>query len=308
MSEDLEQIVRRKLLEPVPGAERFADDVRKNSAHSHEPEAILLYGSTLSAATRSSTSIHDVYAVVENLRAFHRRRLQAVLNVILPPNVYFRTFHHEGLTHRYKLCVISTADLKHETSERAGDLHHLGRFSKHMSVIAYRDEASLRRVVNCCISALRVMSSFALVRLGQRFTLDDFALALLGLSYVAETRVTEAGKVAAIFHGEHEYYGQVFHCLLSELGLTHDGGAWLQPRASLAQKRQLERLLARSRRRERLRWPKYIFTFDNWLDYLLDKLERHHGIRLELTERQRRWPLIFAWGKYFELRRRGIVK
>jgi hypothetical protein len=37
--------------------------------------------------------------------------------------------------------------------------------------------------------------------------------------------------------------------------------------------------------------------YDDWQDYLLRKLERRSGVRVELTERERRWPLIFLWPK-----------
>ena len=56
---------------------------------------------------------------------------------------------------------------------------------------------------------------------------------------------------------------------------------------------ELERCLRRSRRRAYLRWPKYLVTYDGWLDYLLLKLARS-GNQVSLTERQRRHPLIFA--------------
>ena len=40
---------------------------------------------------------------------------------------------------------------------------------------------------------------------------------------------------------------------------------------------------------------KSIATFGDWLPYVLWKLERHTGNQVELTERQRRHPLIWGW-------------
>ena len=42
-------------------------------------------------------------------------------------------------------------------------------------------------------------------------------------------------------------------------------------------------------------------TFGDWLPYALWKLERHSGVRPELTERQRRHPLIYGWPVIFRL-------
>ncbi len=40
---------------------------------------------------------------------------------------------------------------------------------------------------------------------------------------------------------------------------------------------------------------KTAYTFGDWVPYVLWKLERHTGRKLELSERQRRHPFIFGW-------------
>jgi hypothetical protein len=52
-----------------------------------------------------------------------------------------------------------------------------------------------------------------------------------------------------------------------------------------------------SKARATLRWGKYVALYDDWLDYVVRKVERRSGVALELTERERRWPLIFLWPK-----------
>jgi hypothetical protein len=47
------------------------------------------------------------------------------------------------------------------------------------------------------------------------------------------------------------------------------------------------------------RWAKYMFTFEGWLDYIARKIERRAGFKVEVSERERRWPLIFLWPKMF---------
>jgi len=53
----------------------------------------------------------------------------------------------------------------------------------------------------------------------------------------------------------------------------------------------------RSEVRATSRWFKYIALYDDWLEYILQKIARRSGISVELTERERRWPLIFLWPK-----------
>ena len=57
-----------------------------------------------------------------------------------------------------------------------------------------------------------------------------------------------------------------------------------------------------------LRLLKAALTFDGALDYLLWKISRHSGVYIEPTERQRKFPLIFAWPLLFRLYRRGAFR
>ena len=47
------------------------------------------------------------------------------------------------------------------------------------------------------------------------------------------------------------------------------------------------------------RWLKHVVTFEGWLDYIVRKASRHGGAPIVLTERERRWPLVFLWGRLF---------
>ncbi len=47
------------------------------------------------------------------------------------------------------------------------------------------------------------------------------------------------------------------------------------------------------------RWLKHTVTFEGWLDYIVRKASRHTGEPIELTDRERRWPWVFLWGRLF---------
>jgi len=53
---------------------------------------------------------------------------------------------------------------------------------------------------------------------------------------------------------------------------------------------------------------KALFTFEGGLDYIAWKLERHSGVHVDIPERVRRYPLIFVWGLFWDLYRRGIFR
>ena len=56
------------------------------------------------------------------------------------------------------------------------------------------------------------------------------------------------------------------------------------------------------------RLVKGALTFDDALDYILWKVERHSGVRVEASARQHRYPLIFAWPLVWRLYRRGAFR
>lgn len=293
----LEALIRAKLDEPAPGTETCLSALVPAGA---EPALVFAYGSCLSARTKTPTSFLDYYVVADDpgrylRRAFGVGAAHGLWARVLPPSVYHRTLDDPERS-RFKACVISRAQIRRETSPGARDIHHLGRFTKRMALLYAKNDEARQEAPGLVASALRTLHPHALALLPDGHEAEEFALTLLRLSYLGEQRVAEDNKVRALWEAERAYYAEVF------AKLREESPAWAPSRS------QTERFLARSRRRGRMRWPKYVMTVDGWLDILLDKLERHHGVRLELSERERRWPLIFGWGRFLKMRRKGIVK
>jgi hypothetical protein len=56
------------------------------------------------------------------------------------------------------------------------------------------------------------------------------------------------------------------------------------------------------------RLVKALFTFEGGLDYIAWKLERHSGESVVIPDKVRRAPLIYMWGFFWNLYRRGVFK
>src|SRR5215831_5174310 len=54
--------------------------------------AIVFYGSLLSDATRTPSSFHDFYVIVDSLSEYHARVRDRLVGHVLPPSVYYRQF------------------------------------------------------------------------------------------------------------------------------------------------------------------------------------------------------------------------
>ena len=285
----------------LPGATRIAHPFLGELVSSPERgvRAVLLYGSCLWPSVRGRASCPDLMVIVDSLKRFHRSFASALLGDLLPPSVYRLRRRNELYA---KLSVATVAHLESGCSPRAKDLHLAGRLSKRVALVWARDAASRALVVAAQVAALRTLAPLALSRLGPRVTPDRFIETLLGLSYESEIRIVEPAKVAALFEAEREHYRAIAQALLGELGArpVAASGELIVPPAAVAASAVVARRLRRSRRRALLRWPKYLLTYDGWLDYLLKKLERT-GQPVVLTEWQRRLPLVLALPVLFRL-------
>jgi len=97
-------------------------------------------------------------------------------------------------------------------------------------------------------------------------------------------------------HGHRELFLTLFGAERAEGGTIVAGGERLRLRGYFAV----------SIARATARWFKHVASFEGWLDYIVRKASRHTGQSIELSARERRWPLVFLWGRVFRyLRRKG---
>jgi len=308
-------------LDPSPVVAAFVEEFRRRFKDGLA--AVVFYGSRLDSETASGNSFFDFYLVCDDYRSVFSRRRDRWSARVLPPNVYFLEIEHEGEPLRCKVCVISVEDLRREVHFEASDLYHLGRFSKRIGLAWYRDTFERDELLGCCWQAMGTITEHAVNKVPNEFTLDEFITQALALSYLGEVRLEKTDeKVAALFAAAPEFYRAAYRVHLDQFcdanpELFHARQAEDPPgtyfmRRSVSQRAALHEttrsLLARSRRRGKMRWFKNILFIDNWLDYLLDKVERTYGVRIELTPAERRWPLILGWRHYFRLRREGKIK
>lgn len=273
-------------------------------------DLILLYGSCLSPSLRTETSTPDFFLVVNHYEDFYSKRSQALLNRWLPPNIYNLNLPSPFGPSKY--CVVDWNRLERETLGGAKDTYHVGRFSKRMAFLYTRSIEDKKRIIHISAEAIKTVIRFILPELPERFPLDALILEALRWSYRGEVRLEKEDRAENIFKAEPSFYREVYREALKELHVSPQGGdLWqnLYPeRERKARARETERFLKRSRFRHVARWPKYIFSQENYLTILLEKLERTHNIRIELTDREKRYPLLFCWKHFFRVWRNGLIR
>jgi hypothetical protein len=121
------------------------------------------------------------------------------------------------------------------------------------------------------------------------------------VSYAGEIRPEPEGRADALWRAQEDYLRPVYTVLLEALKERGDlrevaPGVFALARAATGGERLRGRLyFQQSLVRATARWAKYVVTFEDWLEFLLRKARRHSGQQIELTDRERRLPLIFLW-------------
>ena len=311
--EPIADCIERELAQPVADSVRAAaDELRRR--HGDAVAAILFYGSCL-RDKQDRDRVLDFYVVVDRYRDYHGRLHWAVLNKLLPPNVYYLAMGYEDRTIRAKYAVISRDHLRHATSRRALMPTLWARFSQPCALIYRRDEASAEDVRNALLAAVETTAGAALPLMPERFTARDLWRRVFQESYRTEFRAERSNRPDQLIDPYADRYRTFTETLLAAGRLPGctalESGEIARPpnglrRAATRATWWLRRLTGKIL--HPLRLIKSAFTFQGGLDYVLWKIEKHSGIKTEPTDWQRRHPVMAAPLLAWRLKRQGAFR
>jgi len=282
--------------------------------HGGALQAILVYGSWLRG---KRDTMLDFYVLVEDYRTLDSA-WQGWLCRLLPPNVYH--IHQQGddperdgpgLRAKYALLT-----LKRFRKCMEEDFHSYfwARFAQPCEVLYARDEASRAMLEEALNTAPATFIRRVLPAMSDQFSSADLWTRGLALTYQCELRTESSDRGESIYTYDPARYDAVTHAYAMENNsLSPANGDNQYMNLSSAMSRRLSPLSWWLRRVQgkllsMLRLVKAAFTFNEPLEYLLWKIERHSGLYIEPTPRQLKHPLIFAWPLLWKLYRKGAFR
>jgi hypothetical protein len=300
----LSEILTEELNRPVPETARaFANEICRR--HGSAVAAVLFYGSCLRKQT--TEGVLDFYVLVDSYRAVFASPLFAVLNAILPPNVFYLEVQIGQQTVRGKYAVISMPAFAHAASLRSLYAIIWGRFCQPTLLVYSRDEACRTTVVGAFVEAALTMATRMTALLPARFQTAELWQRGFQETYRTELRAEKPDTIQAIYEAAPERYDRVAEEALHELerrgklsfcaSESGQAGEWQvsllsRERRWLQWDWKMRRPLAKGRYAVWL--LKSALTFGDWLPYVLWKIGRHAGVALKPTERQRRHPFLLG--------------
>jgi hypothetical protein len=296
------------------------------TASSGNVAAVILYGSHLLNARPDRHSAYDFVVIVDSYRAFygslkaageiHRPAwLMSLAARVLPPNAIAFT-PDEGRRAIAKCLVVSRDHFRRAVSRRPRDHFLLGRMVQKVAVVWRRDDESARWVEDHLDAARRGVMEWVSPYLDEEFDAASVGRRLLAVCYRGEFRPEAGNRSDTIFEAQRSHFEDVLGPVLEEgaqagrlarVGDSTGRYRFVTPQPWRARLRWRWHFI-RSKARVTARWPKHVLTFDNWLPYILRKVERRTGMRVELTSLERRLPLIFLWPKVVRVLRARPAK
>jgi len=273
-------------------------------------EAVILYGSHLLGANPDRHSALDFVVIVNEYARFYRALhaageihrspwLMGALSRFLPPNVIAFT-PGDGADGIAKCLVTDRNDFVRALGPDPQDHFLLSRMVQRVALVQAADEECRRWTEGVLDTARAGVLDWVGPFLEAPFDAEDLGRRLLEVCYRAEFRPEARNRADTIFEIQRTHFRDLFGPLLEGAAaggrLSREGGKYrFTVPPGPAARRRWRRHFGWSKARVTARWLKHVVTFDNWLPYIVRKVERRTGMKVELTPLERRLPLLFLW-------------
>jgi hypothetical protein len=248
--------------------------------------AILFYGSC--RRSRDMTGLIDLYVLYEDHAEFHRRKIAALVNWMLPPNVLAITHLGAGSPIRAKVAVMSLPQFARRMCATSIDTTIWTRFSQPCSLIYASDEAVREKILDALVLGIGTAVYWARKLGPEHATAAAGFSTLFANTYRLELRPERGAQPALIYQSNAAWFDRIFDAV---------GHQALDPQPLWLTRRVFGKPL------NVLRLIKAAFTYAGGGDYIVAKLQRHAGVDLPLTEWQRRHPILASPCLLWRLRR-----
>ncbi len=308
----LAALVAEELRQPVtPGAAALTAAVR--ARHGAAVKAVVFYGSCL-RDSEDRDRVLDLYVLVERYRDLYPRRWLAVLNALLPPNVFYVEVPAAGGTVRAKYAVVSLADFARANSPRCFHPYFWARFAQPCALVYAETPAVAERVVRAVAGAVVTFVQRVAPLLPAHVSVAELWTTGLRATYATELRSERADAARRLFDAAPERYARataaVGDALPFAVRMQSDGSVDLAAPESARRwapaawmmRRALGKVLSV------LRIGKGALTFEGGVDYVLWKIERHSGVAIDPSWRSQRHPLLGLGAAAWRLYRQGAFR
>ncbi len=282
---DLATLVADELGQPVdPRVTAMAAALA--AKHGAAARAVMFYGSCLRDTALDGLML-DFYLIVADYPSAFEKGWMATANRLIPPNVF--PFQHDGLMSKY--AVLSEADFHRLNGPETLNVSVWARFAQPSRLVWAKDEAARGKAIAAVARAAPTLLGAA-GRIAGEPILDWWRRAF-ALTYSAELRAERKGRATSVVDSDPARY-EAFGAAAAPLA-AGKAGRW-----------GLRRVQGKAL--SVLRLAKASATYAGGPDYIAWKINRHAGTDIQLTDWQRKHPLLGALSLLPKLLRSGAIR
>ncbi|MGM0560968.1 MAG: hypothetical protein ACQETX_07870 [Pseudomonadota bacterium] len=259
--------------------------------------AVLFYGSCLRGGTPYDGLV-DLYLLLDSYQDLQDSRVLRYLNYLLPPNVYYIETEHAGHRVRAKYAVVTLEQFAHRVGPAGFHPYFWARFAQPSGILLTRDGESRRQTVMALARAVTTLAQKTRPLFRAPPTSETLWSRAFTETYRTELRAEGGGRARELYERYQDRYDRVWDSL-KDSRLLADRQSARQAVLAWGLRRIAGKILSI------LRLAKAAFTFAHGQSYLLWKIERHSGVRMEPTAWQKRHPLLSAPLLAWRLYRKG---
>lgn len=296
-------LIKSEQLDPPARVHAVMNAIR--TRHAGRVLGFVYYGSSLRDLDDADKML-DFYVLVDSYRKTHGSSLsgrwRALTNRLIPPAVYYLEQETDGVLSTCKYSII-TLD---EFERRCGDsfLSQVwGRFSQPCALLDASDPTIENRILQARAQAVRKLASETAPLFNAPATAPEFWGRAFYESYRTELRPeSDDGRAREIVARYQDRYDTVSTALFGD---PVKGRYAVQSYQGDGSSRRwfFRRLIGRPV--AAIRVLNSAATFDGGIDYVLRKIERHSGVSIEVTDAQRKHPVLWSPVLGWKLWRRG---
>ncbi|MEJ2201144.1 MAG: hypothetical protein P8X63_09050 [Desulfuromonadaceae bacterium] len=300
----LQQFLGRQARKPVP--EPLLALAEAASQRHDGVVAVLFYGSCLRSG-RIDEGLADLYLLVDDYQRALDNVLQARLNRLLPPNVFYLETLYQGQTLRAKYAVVSLEDFVN-ANQHWFHSYFWARFAQPTRLVRVRDPRVEAEITTAFVAAVHNFVTATLPRMNGPFSSRELWIRGLELTYASELRSERPGTAGRLYDADPRYFDVLTAAVLQPLRQEADGPRYLFPVTSWERLRSSALWTLRKLQGKALsvlRLLKALLTFSNGMDYILWKIHRHSGVTVDIPPTLRRFPPLAAIYAIFKALRQG---
>jgi hypothetical protein len=288
MTAALQSILAPRLKEAVPNAvTAMADHV--HGLHKGV-SAVLAYGSALRDSQPADTLI-DLYVLTENFEGVSTNPFSRLGCRLVPPNVHYAEMTHQGQTYRAKYAALPLAQLDAKIRSNVSNPYFWARFAQPMRLVWCKDKEAEAKILSTIAHACETACANAAGTSPSASPSHQWAN-LFRETYGTELRPESADRAAVIVDADRKYYESLSATLIHVTTIEPN---WPLRRVG-------------GKALSVIRLIKASLTFQGGADYIAWKIKRHSGVEIQVTDFQRRHPLIAGLLLLPQLLRKGAVR